>query len=116
MKETFDTTTIRDRQLSAWATTEARTRIQTTDPQIAKAIQRLPDCERVGFSVASGYLRLFSIQRTLSWVKENVIGRKHAVFLKKKARGSSQNAQPSVFVAEAEQHTVGLAAESAKRE
>lgn len=116
MMKAFDTTTIGERELCAWATSEIHCRIQTTDPQLARAIQRLPDCERVGFSVAGGFLRLFSMRRTLPWVRQNVINQKGAWTLKKNTRNLARNAQPSVLVAGGDRHTAGLAPEPAKRE
>jgi hypothetical protein len=80
MKDKFENKTLGDTRLSAWAISSTACRIQTRDPKIAQAVQRLPDCERVGLGVAGGFFRLFTIRRTLAWVRENLIAKKESLF------------------------------------
>src|SRR6516162_8613152 len=54
--------------LCAWATSEASCRIQTTDPEISKALRKLPDCRLAGYSVEGAWIRVFAMPYALPWV------------------------------------------------
>ena len=69
-------TTIGNRELSAWATSENTCRIQSRHPAISAELKRMAnrlDMERVGYSVVGGHLQIFSIPRTLSWVNREIV-------------------------------------------
>ena len=67
--------TVGDERLRAWATGPASCRIQTSLPAVAKLLRKLPDCERVGFSVAGAWVAVFAMPYTLRWVAKNVCGK-----------------------------------------
>jgi len=99
--EKFDNeTTLGDDGLSAWATSSTHCRIQTNEPKIAAQLRRLPDCEPIGHSVTRGFVRLFSIQRTLPWIKVNVIEKFTSIFARKDASNFVQNTRHGVLIAD----------------
>jgi hypothetical protein len=107
MRHETELESIGNAELSAWCVSESCCRIQTTSPQIAKLLKRLPDCEQAGYGVAGRFLRVFSIRRTLPWVKREVI-EKHCLFSKKNEGSSRKNALPSDFIAGTGQHSGAL--------
>ena len=78
-----DQRTVGDYRLCAWATSEGSCRIQTSDPVLAKALKRLPDCELIGYSVAGTWIRIFAMPYTLGWVAKNVVEKLSLVFPRK---------------------------------
>jgi len=81
-------------ELSAWSVSETHCRIQTTSPHLVKTLKRLPDSELVAWSVAGHFLRIYSIRRTLPWVRREVV-EKHGLFLNNGGGCSGKNALPS---------------------
>jgi hypothetical protein len=75
--------TVGDMRLSAWATSENSCRIQTNDPEIVRQLRKVPDIERVGFSITNKFLRLFAVPYTLDWTEKNVVEKIGTVFLRK---------------------------------
>lgn len=84
--------TVGDRSMvCAWATGPGSCRIQTCIPEIARKLQRIPDCNQVGYSVAGRWIRIFAMPYTLQWVAKNVVAKLTLEFLRENEGRSSEN-------------------------
>jgi len=86
--------TVGDYRLCAWPTSESSSRIQTSDPEIAKALAKLPDCQRVGYSVKGTWIRIYAMPYTLNWVTRNVIEKFTLQFPRKNEGVKTENPLP----------------------
>ena len=71
--------------------------IQTRDPQIAKALAKLPDCHLAGYAVAGGYLKLFALPYALGWVGRNVIDKLTLKFPRKIEGSKTETPSPDAL-------------------
>jgi hypothetical protein len=89
--------TVGDYRLCAWPTSEGSCRIQTSDREIAKALAKLPDCKRVGYSVRGSWMHIYAMPYTLGWVTKNVIAKFTLQFPRKKRGSKIQKPCACVF-------------------
>jgi hypothetical protein len=59
--------------LVAWPTSESSCRIQCADPDTTKRVAKLPDCNRVGYSVKGAWIQIYALPYTIDWVSKKVI-------------------------------------------
>lgn len=85
--------TVGDRKvICAWGTGPGSCRIQTRISEIARRLERMPDCIQVGYSVAGRWIRIFATPYTLQWVAKNVVARLTLEFLRENEGRFSKNA------------------------